>query len=134
MFPSQFVRQPYGRILRTFHVPWNQIVHIGPVWVDLPPVEPDFGNAQSNNNNNNNDGCCLRALSQLKLRPLLLHPRPSTLPPPDCPPASGPPARLALDSLVLSLAVPVSASFAGLCLLYSTDRAKGSRSHLRIQL
>jgi hypothetical protein len=30
----QFVRQPFGRVLRTFFVPSNQILDVGNVWMD----------------------------------------------------------------------------------------------------
>lgn len=30
----QFVRQPFGRVIRTFFVPSNQILDVGNVWMD----------------------------------------------------------------------------------------------------
>ena len=30
----QFVRQPFGRVVRTFFVPSNQILDVGNVWMD----------------------------------------------------------------------------------------------------
>lgn len=29
-----FVRQPYGKVIRSFYIPWNRIVNVGEVFMD----------------------------------------------------------------------------------------------------
>jgi hypothetical protein len=75
---------------------------------------------------------CLHSIEQLQFRPIIFMPSSSPLPPPSYYSLSSfPLARLALDSRIVSLAIPIHR---GHFLVYSSNRANSSRSNFRIQL